>query len=208
MVDLCPCIAELHLKDIEFDLEKESEKLSIQGVEYLAQHGTQLSTISLIHCNLTEECLKILVTHRAGTLTSLTIVECREITIAGLNTALTLCPQLTQFHIRLQWNHSDLNFALLANVTNLHLELRSTENCRKLLAGVSLHCVKLQHLTMEITDRLDPTAQLNRIVRNCTDICTLHMRVQQYEEEPLVSKDKIKEWQTMRPRLVVTYNQN
>ncbi len=208
MVDLCPCIAELHLKDIEFDLEKESETLSFNGVEYLAEHVTQLSTISLAHCNLIEECLTVLVTHRAATLTSLTIVECCEITIAGLNTALTLCLQLTHFHIRQEWNHTDLNFSLLAHVTNLQLELRSTDNCRKFLAGVSLHCVKLQYLIVEITDRPDPTAQLNRIVRNCTDIRMLHMRVQQYEEEPLVSKDKIKEWQTLRPRLLVTYNQN
>jgi len=143
IVNSCP-----HIESVTFLSERYGyTNITFAGVEYMAAHLTNLNSVDISSSCISDVCFCVLAEHRSQTLTSLDIVHSNELSVGAINAVLNQCTKLT--HFGCHYNHyvKELDFAYLANITNLYFVLDG--ECVLLLYSIAQHCAALTHLSLD-----------------------------------------------------------
>lgn len=118
--------------------------MSDESCVYIARHLTQLRTLNIAHCDVTDACLLALVEHRWDTLEGLFVGNCISMTRAGFTMVLNGCLRLQTLGIGIgtttRRTHSILDLSLLGRIRALQVRGGSDNH------AIVLACSKLKNL--------------------------------------------------------------
>eukprot|EP00598_Pedospumella_elongata_P009297 CAMPEP_0185003744 /NCGR_PEP_ID=MMETSP1098-20130426/77356_1 /TAXON_ID=89044 /ORGANISM="Spumella elongata, Strain CCAP 955/1" /LENGTH=79 /DNA_ID=CAMNT_0027531443 /DNA_START=204 /DNA_END=440 /DNA_ORIENTATION=- len=79
-------------------------------------------------------------------------------------------------------------------MTDLNLVIDTNGKLSSVLTLISENCPKLQHLLLDVLEEWDAVDELDTIVENCADICTLKIRAEEFDCGGFVSQEKLDAW--------------